>query len=83
MSNYLIFVADWHEEFICGSLDPTLPQKEKYVGRRMGCGPWKLLVSIVTWRNPGRGGVMRGTYELRRLENVLTAGQWPEWNWLL
>jgi hypothetical protein len=21
---------------------------------------------------------MRGTYELRRLENVLTAGQWPE-----
>jgi hypothetical protein len=25
-----------------------------------------------------REGAVRGTYELRRLENVLTAGQWPE-----
>jgi hypothetical protein len=30
-------------------------------------------------------GLWRGTYELRRLENVLTAGQWPGeiWVWLM
>lgn len=30
-------------------------------------------------------GLWRGTYELRRLENVLTAGQWPGeiWVWLI
>lgn len=32
---------DSTQKLNCGSLDPTLPQKEKYVGRQMGCGPWK------------------------------------------
>lgn len=52
--------------------------------RRPANGLWTLrIVSkfIAVLTTLVGAAVMRGTYELRRLENVLTAGQWPEWYW--